>query len=191
VEGTSTTTAGKPGKTLRIQRALVRPSRGEGWMPVTTSAKAGRSLDRKEAPMKYVHLIQSVNQPEKRYYVSKRRCDGCPRHERCFGRLNLKWHTIRRHVDFRWLSRHRARFLEPEYQERLGKRRLIERIFRHIKHNLGFHRFLLRGLSGARVKTFLVAAASVLRRLCNILKREGQSWGSLIRTRSVVGPRPV
>jgi len=125
-----------------------------------------------------------------RVYMSKRRCDGCPRHERCFGRSKLKRHTIQRHVDFRWLSKHRARFLEPEYQERLEKRRLIERISGHLKHNLGFRRFLLRGLSGARVETFLVAA-SVPRRLCDILRRDGRSWGSLMRTPGLVGPRTV
>ena len=126
-----------------------------------------------------------------RVYMSKRRCDGCPRRELCFGRSKLRRHMIRKHVDFCWLSKHRARFLEPEYQERLAKRRLIEHIFGHIKHNLGFRRFLLRGLSGARVETFLVCAASLLRRLCSIVKREGQSWGSLLRTPAVVRPRPV
>jgi hypothetical protein len=126
-----------------------------------------------------------------RVYMSRRRCDGCPRRELCFGRSKLKRHMIRRHVDFPWLWKHRARFLQPEYQERLNKRRLIERIFGHIKHNLGFRRFLLRGLSGARVESFLVAAASLLTRLCNILKCKGESWGTLLRTPAVVRPRPV
>jgi len=102
--------------------------------------------------------------------MSKRRCD---RHERCFGRSKLKRHTIRKHVDFVWLSKRRERFLEPEYQEWLEKRRLIENVFGHWKHNLGFRKFLLRGLSGARVETFLVVAASTLRRLCDILRRDG------------------
>ena len=73
-----------------------------------------------------------------RVYESRRRCDGCQRHELCFGRSKLKRHTIQKHVDFRWLSKHRERFLEPEYQERLDKWRLIERAFGHFKHNLGF-----------------------------------------------------
>jgi len=126
-----------------------------------------------------------------RVYMSKRRCDGCPRHERCFGRSKLKRHMIRKHVDFVWLQKHRERFLEPDYQERLEKRRLIEKVFGHWKHNLGFRRFLLRGLSGARVETFLVAAASTLRRLCNIFRRDGRSWASLARTPGLDGPRAV
>lgn len=122
-----------------------------------------------------------------RVYVSKRRCDGCPRHERCFGRSDLKRHRIRKHVDFVWLQKHRKRFLKPAYQERLEKRRLIEKVFGHWKHNLGFRKLLLKGLSGARIETFLVAAASVLSRLCNILKRDGRSWASLARTPGLEG----
>lgn len=102
-----------------------------------------------------------------RVYVSQRRCDGCPRRERCFGRSQLKRHRIRKHVDFVWLTRHRKRFLEPAYRQRLEGRRLIESLFGHWKHNLRFRKFLLRGLSGARIETFLVAAASLLRRLSN------------------------
>lgn len=114
-----------------------------------------------------------------RVYKSQRRCDGCPRHKQCFGKSKLRRHTIRKHVDFVWLQKHRKRFLEPEYQERLEKRRLIEKVFGHWKHNLGFRKFLLRGLSGARIEAFLVAAASILRRLCNILKRDGRSWATM------------
>ena len=139
----------------------------------------------------FTRLADKGDGEVRRVYMSRRRCDGCPRHQGCFGGSKLKRHTMRRHVDFRWLSKHRARFLEPECQERLNRRRLIERIFGHIKHNLGFRRFLLRGLSGARIETFLVCAASLLRRLCSILKCEGQSWRSLIRTAAVVGPRRV
>jgi len=126
-----------------------------------------------------------------RVYVSRRRCDGCPGHERCFGRSQLKRHSIRRHIDFPWLFKHRTRLLEPKYQERLKKRRLIELIFGHLKQNLGFRKFLLRGLSGARIEAFLVCAASVLRRLCSILKREGRGWRSLLRTPQLAGLRPT
>ena len=94
-------------------------------------------------------------------------------------------------VDFAWLQRHRARFLESEHQERFEKRRLIEHTSRHFKHNRDFRRVLLRGLSGARIETFLVAAASLLRRLCNILRRDGRTWPSLARTPGSVGPRAV
>ncbi|MCD6199682.1 MAG: IS1182 family transposase [Deltaproteobacteria bacterium] len=139
----------------------------------------------------FTRLADKGNGKVLRVYVSKRRCDGCPRHERCFGRSQLKRHMIRKHVDFVWLKRHRKRFLKPEYQERLEKRRLIELTFGHWKHNLGFRKFLLRGLSGARVETFLVATASVLGRLCNILKLDGRSWASLASTRRLVGQRAV
>jgi len=139
----------------------------------------------------FTRLADKGDGEVRRVYMSKRRCDGCPRRELCFGRSKLRRHTIRRHVDFAWLSKHRARFLQPEYQERLNKRRLIERIFGHMKHNLGFRRFLLRGFSGARIETFLVCAASLLRRLCNILKRKGESWVSLLRTPELVRLRPA
>jgi transposase len=116
-----------------------------------------------------------------RVYVSQRQCDGCPRRKGCFGRSQLKRHRIRKHVDFVWLTKHRKRFLEPAYRLRLEGRWLIESVFAHWKHNLGFRKFSLRGLSGARIETFLVAAASVLRRLCNIFNGDGLSWGSLLR----------
>ena len=125
----------------------------------------------------------------RRFYISERRCDGCVHHESCFGASQLKRHVIRKHADYPWLWRLRARFLEPVYQARLKRRKLIEKVFGHWKHNLGFRKFLLRGLSGAKVETFLVASASVLRRLCNILNRGGRSWASLGRTPGAVGAR--
>jgi len=123
-----------------------------------------------------------------RGWLIRRRQD-CSHHERCYGRSKLKRHTIRRHVDFAWPQKHRARVLEPEYQERLEKWRLIERILGHLRHNRSVRRVPLRRLSGARSETFLVAAASALRWLCNILKRGERNCGSLMRTPELVGPR--
>ncbi|MCD6326718.1 IS1182 family transposase [bacterium] len=123
----------------------------------------------------------------RRAYVSERRCDGCVHRESCFGASKLKRHVIRKHEDYPWLWKHRKRFLEPSFQARLKSRKLIEKVFGHWKHNLGFRKLLLRGLSGAKVETFLVSTASVLRRLCNILKRSGRSWASLARTPGLAG----
>lgn len=139
----------------------------------------------------FSQLADKGNGEVRRVYVSKRRCDGCPLHDRCFGQSQSKRHRIRKHVDFIWLEEHRKRFLEPKYQERLEKRRLIERLFGHWKHNLGFRKFLLRGLSGAKVETFLINAASVLKLLSNILKRDGRTWGSLLHTAQLAGARPM
>lgn len=115
----------------------------------------------------------------RRAYVSERRCDGCIHRESCFGKSKLKRHVIRKHEDYPWLWRHRVRFLEPDLQARLKRRKLIEKVFGHWKQNLGFRKLLLRGLSGARIETYLMSAASVLRRLCNILNRDGRSLASL------------
>jgi transposase len=126
-----------------------------------------------------------------RVYEAVRPCDGCPGRQECLGQSRNRFHKLERTVDHPWLHKYRERFLESGYQERLRGRKLIEHNFGHLKHNLDIRRFLLRGLLGARIEAFLGACASVLRRLCTILKREARSWGSLIRRPELVGPRPV
>lgn len=139
----------------------------------------------------FKRLINEGDGTFRRAYISERRCDGCVHHESCFGKSHLKRHVIRKHTDYPWLWRLRARFLEAIFQTRLKRRKLIEKVFGHWKHNLGFRKMLLRGLSGARIETFLVAAASLLRRLCSILGRDGRSWASPGRTPGLAGQRAI
>jgi len=123
-----------------------------------------------------------------RVYEATRACGGCPCRRECLGDSRSRFHKLERTADHPGLYRYRLRFLLAEYQDRLTRRRLIEHNFGHLKHNLGFRRFLLRGLSGARIETFLVACASVLRRICNILSRTGRNWGCLRRMQGVAEP---
>ena len=141
------------------------------------------------------HVFRRLNREGdgsfRRVYVSERRCDGCVHRESCFGASKLKRHVIRKHADYPWMWKHRKRFLEPSFQARLKSRKLIEKVFGHWKHNLGFRKFLLRGISGARIEAFLITSASFLARLCNILNRGGRSWASLARTPGLAGARNV
>lgn len=130
---------------------------------------------------------QRDNGKKWRLYRSVRPCTGCPNRRKCFGRARNKFHQLERIADYPWLFEYRQRFLEPEYQRRLSHRSLIEHNFGHLKHNLGFRRFNLRGLCGVKIETFLAGCASVLRRLCNILKRTGASFNSLMRSHAPLG----
>ena len=122
-----------------------------------------------------------------RVYEAQRACDGCPGRQDCLGQSRNRFHKLERTFEHPWLHKYRERFLQSGYQERLRGRKLIEHNFGHLKHNLGFRRFLLRGLSGAKIETFLAAFASVARRVHNILARTGRNWGGLMRTRGLVG----
>jgi len=114
-----------------------------------------------------------------RVYKSVRSCTGCPRRKECFGRARNKFHRLERIADYPWLFEYRQKFLEPQYQRRLLKRSLIEHNFGHLKHNLGFRRFNLRGLCGAKIEAFLAGCASVLRRLWgDFCQFSAESWAA-------------
>ena len=123
-----------------------------------------------------------------RVYEAQRACDGCPGRQDCFGQSRNRFHKLERTHEHPWLHKYRERFLQSRYQERLRGRKLIEHNCGHLKHNLGFRRFLLRGLSGARIEAFLTVFASVLGRVCNILARTGRNWGCLMRMRMAAAP---
>lgn len=49
------------------------------------------------------------------------------------------------------------------------RKKVVECIFGHIKRNLGFREFLLRGINGAKIEFNLTCIASNLRRMWNFL----------------------
>lgn len=120
------------------------------------------------------------NGRKSRIYQAAKSCTECPHRLDCLGKSRNKYHTLERTVDHTWLNCYRQRFRLKEYQDRLRGRSIVERVFAHIKHNLGFRRFLLRSLAGARVEVFLVSLASVLRRVCNMLKEARRTWGTMM-----------
>ena len=68
----------------------------------------------------------------------------------------------RREMASKMLSREGALI----YQTR---KKVVECIFGHLKRNLGFREFLLRGIKGAKIEFNLACIASNLRRMWNFL----------------------
>lgn len=98
-------------------------------------------------------------------------CRGCPKKTAC----GLSGNTKRVYV---WLretpvGRVRARMKTPEGQAiYAARKRIVEPVFGHFKHNLGFRRLLLGGVSGARIEWVLMCMAH------NLLKLIGAGFGS-------------
>ena len=102
-----------------------------------------------------------------RYRTDK--CKKCPDQSKCTknkdGRIVRDiegMETERREMADKMLSREGALI----YQTR---KKVVECIFGHLKRNLGFREFLLRGIKGAKIEFNLACIASNLRRMWNFL----------------------
>ncbi len=97
-------------------------------------------------------------------------CKQCPDRKKCSknsrdGKVIKDYEgmeTERRKMADKMLSREGALI----YQTR---KKVVECIFGHIKRNLGFREFLLRGIKGAKIEFNLVCIASYLRRIWNFM----------------------
>jgi transposase len=99
-------------------------------------------------------------------------CGGCPKKKAC----GVRGKTKRVYV---WLAetpvgRVRARMRTEEGRAIHGARKqIVEPVFGRLKHNLGFRRLLLRGLSGARIEWALVCMGHNLRKWVGAVRPQG------------------
>ena len=99
-------------------------------------------------------------------YADKTRCEGCKFRDKCF-----KNKTGYRKIE-RWEKETEItdKMKTDEAKEILKKRQgIIEHIFGYIGPDLGFTRFLTKGLDGAKAEFSLCAFAYNFRRAINIL----------------------
>lgn len=91
-------------------------------------------------------------------------CQTCPFYRRCVP-SGRKSRQVSVSVIAHLRKAMRQRLSSPEGRKLYSRRMsTIEPVFGHLKHNLGFRRFLLRGLNGAKAETALILTAYNLRK---------------------------
>jgi transposase len=88
----------------------------------------------------------------------------------CFGKCtsSAKGRRVQRHVDQDMVEKWERQYVEAKEVYRLRKEK-VERPFGHIKANLGFSAFLLRGMAGVRTEFAFLATCFNLTRMVNLL----------------------
>lgn len=93
-----------------------------------------------------------------RVYRAKVSCEGCDLHARCFCKKTGKYRHLYVGVSSKVLVRTREKFCQDEYLNRYKLRASrIERFFGHIKHNLRFSQWYLRGKNKVNIEGVLLA----------------------------------
>ena len=96
-------------------------------------------------------------------------CEKCPKLKECT--RNKRGRTIK---DYEGMEAERVK-LKEKMSSKEGiliystRKKVVERIFGHIKRNLEFKEFLLRGLNGVKTEFNLTCIATNLRRIWNYL----------------------
>jgi transposase len=90
-------------------------------------------------------------------------CRGCPKQRACGVKGSTKRVCV--WLDSTPVGRLRARMKTPEGQAvYAARKRIVEPVFGRFKHNLGFRRLLLAGMSGARIEWALMCIGHNLRK---------------------------
>lgn len=90
-------------------------------------------------------------------------CPDCQKKEQC---TRQKYRTILRHNNRHLVDEMKERLKSEEGRRKYQKRRItIEPIFGHIKHNLGYRQFLLRGLEKVKSEFRLMCIGSNLKKM--------------------------
>jgi hypothetical protein len=124
---------------------------------------------------RYEYLDITVNRNVRRYWGTS--CKQCPDMKSC----TKNFREGRVIKDYEGMELERLKMKEKmstEYGKYVyyTRKKVVERIFGHIKANLGFREFSLRGRKGAKIEFNLVCIASNLRRIWNYLGRyEGKN----------------
>jgi transposase len=101
-----------------------------------------------------------------RYFASKHDCDPCPLKPQCCPGTPAR--KIPRAPDEEAREHTRRLMKTAAYGQSRNRRKKIETLFGDVKHNLGFTRLRLRGLSGARDEFLLIATVQNLKRLAKL-----------------------
>ena len=94
------------------------------------------------------------------YRVGKQHCSTCPVSERCLRACDRGRRRLEVWPNHRFKRANRQRFEDPDHAARYRKRgSYIERVFGHLKHNLGLRQWLHRGLEKVRTTAALIGMA--------------------------------
>jgi len=115
---------------------------------------------------RYEYLDIDVNRNVRRYWGTS--CKQCPDMRSC----TKNFREGRVIKDYEGMESERLKMKEKmstEYGKHIYhiRKKVVERIFGHIKANLGFREFLLRGKNGTKIEFNLACIASNLRRIWN------------------------
>lgn len=119
---------------------------------------------------RYEYLDIDVNRNVRRYWGTS--CKQCPDMKSCT--KNFREGRVIKDYEGMELERLKMKKkMSTEYGKHIyhTRKKVVERIFGHIKANLGFREFLLRGRKGAKIEFNLACIASNLRRIWNYLGR--------------------
>jgi hypothetical protein len=100
------------------------------------------------------------------YRSSKRDCDHCALKPRCCPKGPFR--RIPRDANEHGRDHARALAGTQAFEDSSRRRKKIEMLFAHLKHQLGFDRLRLRGPTGARDEFLLAATVQNLRRLARL-----------------------
>jgi len=105
------------------------------------------------------------------YRSSKLDCDPCALKQRCCPKGPYR--RIPRDVNEHGRDHARSLAGTQQFEDSSRRRKKIEMLFAHLKHQLGFERLRLRGPSGARDEFLLAATVQNLRRLARLTNQVG------------------
>jgi transposase len=105
------------------------------------------------------------------YRSSKLDCDPCALKQRCCPKGPYR--RIPRDVNEHGRDHARSLASTQQFEDSSRRRKKIEMLFAHLKHQLGFERLRLRGPSGARDEFLLAATVQNLRRLARLTNQVG------------------
>lgn len=102
-----------------------------------------------------------------REYICQQR--DCPVRKECTSRKDTRGRTIRRSAFIEELERNRENIQQSENKDLLRRRKtIVEPVFGHIKHNDGYRRWRVRGLSKVRAEWYMIAVVYNLKKMYNL-----------------------
>jgi transposase len=117
------------------------------------------------AGLEFQYVDRSSGQPRRVYRCGDFR--SCPRRHECS--RSERGRTIKIGEGYPALVRQRKKQEHPSSRALLGKRKaIVERVFGHVKQNMGFRRWTYKGIEKVKTQWALVCAAVNLRKLHRI-----------------------
>jgi transposase len=109
----------------------------------------------------------------KHYYRRTNDCGDCSRRATCaIGNKDSPFVGFTISEEHAFILENRQKLNQPSYQHRLKHRgAIVERPYGHMKHNLGFRRFNLRGLIKVGIEALILVTSTNLTRLVHFLNQ--------------------